>query len=205
MGSGNLRPDQVFASCAVNPALSMIRRENQRALRQTRNEFEAALREREEKARAEREKERQRHDQLLREQEMEREQVFRFYREKGEQRTKEMRALEEAMRQARIREVEELEMQRKAAQKRLDTERFKVDYVALCRAAASGCINIPVRNCLKICAHCHRVLENESFAGRSHLNPVSLWWQLTVSCRVQQGGVRSYRSEISTLSGVQLD
>ncbi|RYP21884.1 hypothetical protein DL765_001960 [Monosporascus sp. GIB2] len=164
MGSGNLRPDQVSASWAVDPALSMVRRENERALEQARDEFKAALRERKEKARAEREKARQRHDQLLREQEMERERVLRFYREKEEQRAMEMRALEGAMRLARIWEAGELEMQRKAAQKRLDTERFKADYVALCRAAASGSINIPCEwdkywlclNCLKKGMDCCR-------------------------------------------------
>lgn len=170
MGSMGLRPDQVSATKAVNADLEELRAENERLRRQQQEEFERMQREREERARIERERERQRQEKLLREQELERQRILRLQRKREEQRAREMRELEEQMRQARIREAEEREKERKAVQKRLDDQQFKVDYTALCRAKASRAIQITVLSFLKVCGNCNRLLENETYIGKSCFN-----------------------------------
>jgi hypothetical protein len=179
MGSLNLRPEQASALRAVDPLLAVVRQENESALREAQDEFNRALRAREEQARVQREVARQQRESQLREQELERERILRVDRQRQEQQAAEMRALEEAMLQACIWEAEELERERQATRKQLHAIQFKADYVTLCRVVASGAIKVAIRSSVMVCAHCHRVLENEDFAGWSHLSPNS-WLRLII-------------------------
>jgi hypothetical protein len=179
MGSMNLRPEQASALRAIDPLLSVVRQENERALRQAQDEFNQALWEREEQARVQRDTARQRHESQLREQELERERILLLDRQRQEQQAAEMRALEEAMLQACIQEADEFERERQATRKQLHAIQFKTDYITLCRVVASGVIKVAIQNSVMVCAHCYRVLENEDYAGWSHLSP-NLWPQLIV-------------------------
>jgi len=165
MGQMGMRMDQVSAVKTIDVDLERLRAENERARREQQEAFERAQRAREQRARAEMERERKRQEEVLRREEEKRQKILQEQRELEARREREMRELEEQMRRARIREAEERERERLEGQKRLDRAQFGLDYKALCSAVGDGNFKTRVLSWLKVCGHCVRLMENESYVG----------------------------------------
>jgi hypothetical protein len=170
MGKEGLSPDEVSAAKALeDEELERVKAENERKRKLEKERLEKKQREKEAALRAKHEKEKRKWEERLREQERERERLEQLERDREQERQREMRALEERLRQTRLQEEREREREQVERQKRLDNTQFALEFQKLVYAKKYGRLSARVLTSwygsVRVCGHCFRFLENETYWG----------------------------------------